>query len=307
MTKPWLRIAALLAALMGASSAQAEALRPFILGNPPSGNMTQTVALVSASLVSQGFSLVGTYSPIPKATVICVTNDELKAAAAATRNGGFGVVERVAVTEVDGKLQVSYVNPAYMGVAYGMGKLPGVTEKMVKALGRVKDFGSEDGIEDTKLGPGQWHYMIGMPYFHQVDVLARYENHAAAVAAVEKSLAAGKEGVKKVYRVDVPDKEIVVFGVSLTEGKGAEKWYLPIVDWQEYRHTAFLPYEMMVQGDEVISQRGRYRIALYWPDTSMAGEHGFTKLMPVPGAIKGALTSVAEGMPQASGGVAAGQ
>jgi len=39
--------------------------------------------------------------------------------------------------------------------------------------------------------------------------------------------------------------------------------------------------------------RGRYRIAVHFPDTSMAGEHGFTKIMSSPGGIKNALEAVA--------------
>jgi len=38
----------------------------------------------------------------------------------------------------------------------------------------------------------------------------------------------------------------------------------------------------MVDGNRVIALRARYRIALNFPDTTMAGEHGFTKIMTAP-------------------------
>jgi len=63
------------------------------------------------------------------------------------------------------------------------------------------------------------------------------------------------------------------------------------------RITAALPYEMLVQGGEVIALRGRYRIALHSPDTKMAGAHGFSKIMSAPGGIKAALTDAAGGEP----------
>jgi len=52
--------------------------------------------------------------------------------------------------------------------------------------------------------------------------------------------------------------------------KDTDKEVMEIIDHQELRATAYLPYEMMVLGNEVVSMRGRYRIALHFPDTKMA-------------------------------------
>jgi hypothetical protein len=70
---------------------------------------------------------------------------------------------------------------------------------------------------------------------------------------------------------------------------------MDIVDYQEIRSTPYLPYELLVQGDQAIALRGRYRIAVHFPDTSMTGKHGFTKIMSSPGGIKDALKAVAGG------------
>lgn len=277
-------------------------LKPFVLGNPPNGSMEQAVASVKAALKTQGFEEAGSYSPYAGATVIVVTSPELKSAAASVKLGAFGVGQRVAVSESKGKLQVSYMNPAYMGAAYGLGKLDEVSAKLKAALGAVKEFGAVEGLSAERLAPGQYHYMVGMPYFHQVDVLAKHPDYATALAAVEKGLAAGKGGTKKVYRIDVPGPQASVFGVAIVSGDGidsgdkdTDKEIMDILDWQELRITAALPYEIMVKGGEVIALRGRYRIALHSPDTKMAGAHGFTKIMSAPGGIKAALTAVAEG------------
>lgn len=277
-------------------------LRPYILGNTPTGSMEQAVAGVRAALKAQGFEEAGSYSPYAGATVVVVTSPELKAAAAAARNGGFGAGERVSVTQSKTGLQIAYINPAYMGAAYGLGNLNAVSEKLKTALGAVKEFGSEKGLTADDLAPGTYHYMVSMPYFQHVDVHASYPNHAAAVAAVEKGLAAGKGGTKKVYRIDLPGKDVSVFGVAIVTGDGIDKGdkdtdkeIMDIIDWQELHHTPYLPYEMMVQGGEVISLRGRFRIALHFPDTKMAGAHGFTKIMNAPGGIKSAFNAVAAG------------
>jgi hypothetical protein len=277
-------------------------LRPFVLGNTPGGGIEQVVTAVKAALKAQGFEEAGSYTPYPGATVVVVTNPELKSAAARANFGGFGAGQRVAVTELNGKLQVSYVNPAYLGAAYGLGKLDGVSDKLRAALGATRDFGSKEGLTVQELAPGTYHYMTGMPYFHQVDQLAKHGSYQAAVAAVEKGLAAGNGGTKKVYRIDLPGKEVSVFGVAIVTGDGIDKGdkdtdkeIMDIIDWKDPRSTAYLPYELMVQGSEVIALRGRYRIAVHFPDTSMMGAHGFTKIMSAPGGIKNALKAVATG------------
>jgi hypothetical protein len=258
--------------------------------------MEQAVAAVRNSLKVQGFDEAGSYSPYAGATVIVVTSPELKAAAAsAMKNGGFGAGQRVAVTDYKGKLQVSYVNPAYLGAAYGLANLATVSAKLKAALGAVKEFGSDQGRTAEELAPGTYHYMVGFPFFHQVDVHAKYPDHQTALAEVEKGLAAGKAGAKKVYRIDLPDREASVFGVAMVSGDGTDKEIMNILDRQELRITASLPYELLVQHGDVVSLRRSYRVALYSPDTKMAGAHGFTKIMSAPGSIKAALTAVAEG------------
>ncbi|HKJ14445.1 MAG TPA: hypothetical protein VJ988_06250 [Desulfobulbales bacterium] len=281
------------------SMAQAEVLKPFVLGKTPPGSMADVVEYAKAQLTDQGFTIVGSYVPFPAATVICASLPELSAAAAAAENGGFGAAQRVAVTEVNGALQLSYMNPAYLGTAYGLGKLESVSAKLAAALGHEQEFGAE-GVKEEKLGPGKYHYKMLMPYFDDIDVLNTYPDYETGVNTVEANLAAGKGGTVKVYRIDLPGKDISVFGVGITQGDGpdsgdkdTDKEILDIIDFQEIRSTPYLPYEIMVQGNQALALRGRYRIAVHFPDTSMAGAHGFTKIMSSPGGIKNALEAVA--------------
>jgi hypothetical protein len=281
------------------SVAQAEVLKPFILGKTPPGNMAEAVEYAKTQLTDQGFTVVGSYEPFPAATVICASHPELSAAAAGAENGGFGAAQRVAITEVNGILQLSYMNPAYLGTAYGLGKLEAISAKLEAGLGHEQEFGAE-GIKEEKLGPGKYHYKMLMPYFGDIDVLNTYPDFETGVKTVEANLAAGKGGTVKVYRIDLPGKDISVFGVGIIQGDGpdsgdkdTDREILDIIDFQEIRSTAYLPYELMVQGNQAIALRGRYRIAVHFPDTSMAGAHGFTKIMSSPGGIKKALEAVA--------------
>ena len=298
--KTVLTLSFLLLALGFFSIAQAEILKPFVLGNAVPGTMADVVNHTTEKLTEQGFTVVGTYSPYPNATVICASHPDISAAAAKAENGGFGAAQRVAVTEVNGELQLTYVNPAYLGTAYGLGKMESISAKLEAALGHEQEYGSEKGIKEEKLAPGKYHYKMMMPYFDDIDVLNTYADYQTGVETVEANLAAGKGGTAKVYRIDLPGKDVSVFGVAIPQGDGpdsgdkdTDKEITDIIDYREIRSTAYLPYEIMVQGNQAIALRGRYRIAVHFPDTSMAGKHGFTKIMSSPGGIKNALKAVA--------------
>jgi hypothetical protein len=137
--------------------------------------------------------------------------------------------------------------------------------------------------------------MFGMEYFDDPSVLARYDSYQQAVAAVEQALAAGKGGVGKVYRIDVPGKDETVFGVSLSEGCSGDKFIMEKIDFKPRRSTAHLPYEMLVSGNTVYALYARFRIAINFPDLKMMGDNSFFKIMCAPRAIEEALTLAAGG------------
>jgi hypothetical protein len=281
----------LLATLVFSSFAMADELKPFILAKTVNGDLAGAVADTKAALQGQGFTLAGDYAPYADAHVIVVTSDELKAAAAKSENGGFGAAERVSVTKVGDAIQVAYANPAYTAAAFRMeDDLAGVSAKLAKALGNQESFGVKQGLSEKKLR--KYHYMIAMPYFDDVDKLASFDSHAAAVAQIEKNLAAGTAGATQVYRIDIPGKEETVFGVAISSGEGADKTVMPITDTDNLKHTAHLPYEILVTGNEAIALPGKFRIAVSFPDLGMGT---FMKISNAPGAIRDVLSAVAGG------------
>ena len=281
----------LLAAFVFSSSASAEDLKPFILAKTVNGDLASVVSDTRAALKNQGFTLAGEYAPYADANVIVVTNDELKSTAAKTENGGFGAAERVSVTKVGDSIQVAYANPTYTAAAFRMdGDLAGVSAKLASALGSQEPFGSKKGLSDKKLR--KYHYMIAMPYFDDVDKLATFDSHQAAVAQIEKNLAAGTAGATQVYRIDIPGKDETLFGVAIESGDGADKTVMSITDTGDMKHTAHLPYELLVTGKEVIALPGKFRIAVSFPDLGMGT---FMKISSAPGAIRDTLSKVAGG------------
>jgi len=281
----------------------AEHFKPFVLASKGPGDFKTKVEETKAALTQAGFEILGEYSPYSKtfvdnAEVIVVTNNELKKAATMTKYGGFAAPWRVAVTQVGGEIQVSYANPQYFANAYRLdADLNGVSQALKAALGDEETFGSKKGLTARKLR--KYHYTFGMEYFDDVYKLAEYGSHKQAVATLEKNLAAGVAGVTKVYRLDLPNN-VTVFGVARRAPSEAEidmdeKHIMSIVDFDELKGTAYLPYEIMVDGNNVVALHMRFRMAVSYPDLKMMGSNSFMNIMPSPGAIQKALTAVAGG------------
>ena len=157
----------------------------------------------------------------------------------------------------------------------------------------MKQYGPAEGLEADAVR--EYHYMFGMEYFDEPSLLARYKSYDEAVSIVEKSLAAKKGGVSKVYRIDVPGKDESVFGVHLTKDCSSDKFVMGHIDFKPVRSTAHLPYEMLVSGKKVYALYARFRIAINFPDLKMMGDNSFFKIMCAPDEIEEALMFAAGG------------
>ena len=271
--------------------AQDVVLKPFVLASRGPGELAQTLEATKAALSKAGFTVAGSYSPYPGAAVIGVTSDELRSAAAKSEHGGFGAAMRVAVSKVKDQVQVSYTNPTYLAHAYRMaGDLKDIAAKLQAALGKMEEFGAE-GLTAAKLR--KYHYTFGMEYFDEPNTLASYGSYEEAVKAVEAGLAAGKQGVSKVYRVDVIGKKETLFGVAM-KGEGDakymdDKYIMSEIDFKDIKSTAHLPYDILVSGNKVYALYARFRIAISFPDLSMMGANSFMNIMKAPEAMRAAL------------------
>lgn len=278
-------------------------LKPFILARRKSGVLQEEVATVRTALADNGFIVHGEYSPegLPgdaSATILICNNDAVRSAAAKSENGGYALAQRVAVTQVGSEVQVSYVNPLYMAHAYRMAHdLGDVASKLQAALADSKEpvsFGSAKGLTPKKLRA--YHYTVGMEYFNNPCVLGKYDTHEAALAAVEKGLAA-QDKVGLLCRMDVEGKNESIFCVSMQAGADGDKHMddgaqLEIVDFQDLRTTAYLPYEIIVSDGRVLALHMRFRMAVMFPDLKMMGAHSFMKLKSSPEAIRKALAAI---------------
>jgi hypothetical protein len=271
--------------------AQDALLKPFVLASKGAGDVAQKVEATKAALAKAGLTVAGSYSPYANTTVIGVTNDELRTTASKSEHGGYGAAMRVAVVKVKDEVQVSYTNPPYWANVYRMtGELKDTAAKLQAALGKVEEYGAK-GLTVEQLR--KYHYAFGMEYFNEDNEFAKYSSHEEAVKAVEAGLAAGKQGVTKVYRVDVAGKKEVLFGVAM-KGAGDSKmmddaYLMSEIDFKDVKSAAHLPYDILVSDNKVFAQYARFRIAVSFPDLSMMGANSFMNIMKSPEAIREAL------------------
>jgi len=281
----------------------AERFKPFVLAFKGAAAFSAKMDETKRALTSAGFDIVGEFRPyaetfVDDAAIIIVTNDELKRFSGMSRYGGFAAPWRVAVTQIGNEVQVAYANPAYFANAYRLqSDLSGLSTVLKQSLGAIDTFGARRGMTASKLR--KYHYTFGMEYFDDPYRLASYRSHDQAVAVVEKNLAAAIAGVTKVYRLDLPN-DVKVFGVARRAASEADKFMddsviMGLVDVAELKGTANLPYEMMVDGKDVVALHMRFRMALHYPDMKMAGRNSFMSIISSPDAVRKALTQAAGG------------
>jgi hypothetical protein len=303
-----LLVVAVLATLTVSTPLQAqEGVKPFILAAKITGeDISAVVTSTGAKLQQAGFEVIGQYSPYKGAQVIVFTNDKLRKTATRSERGGYGAALRAAVTSNQGVIELSYTNPVYWANAYRLeDNLDDVSAALKSALGSQQSFGTGDKNLTASDMRG-FHYTFMMEYFDDPSILSFFDSHQAAVEAVNKNLREGVAASKKVYQLDLGDdrtgKPMTLIGVGLggvnEDDCSGDAYIMGRIDKSSPRHTAHLPYEVLVHGDNVEALFGRFRIAISWPHLPMmASETGatFFSIMCAPGAIEDSLTQVAGG------------
>ncbi len=103
--------------------------------------------------------------------------------------------------------------------------------------------------------------------------------------------------MKKVYRVEIPGKSQVVYGVLLntkSSNKDADDGVIMgVLDQGDKNRLGYVPYEILVSNNKVEALHMRYRAALHFPQLPMLGDGpSFFKLQASPDAIGEVLTGV---------------
>ena len=294
--KPWWII--IVALFLAGWAHAAEGLQPYLLLDETQGNSRVNLTELKEGLEEEGFVVLGSYEPAEdsRRKVLSFTHPKLlKIVSGLRETAGYFSVWRMALTEAETGTEISLQNPEYWGNAYLQDEYP-VAESTVKELiSRIfvafgsgssnKAFGSsqEFSAEDSR----EYHYMFSMPYFEDQVELGEFESHNQALETIETNLR-NSENCIKVFRQTVKSQQTVLYGIGL-KGATGEGHFLPIIDIAEHKHTAFLPYELLVNGKKVYMLHGRFRIAVSFPDLTMMT---FGKIMSTPGDIEALMATL---------------
>lgn len=289
--------------LMAMGTSSSMRLKPYILAYESNASLTEIRTTLKTNLKASGFDVLGEYKPANDANrwLIVVGSNELTSAVQKVGGlTGFAAALRVAITKESGVWKITYTNPLYWGNAYFRDDFPKVESNYNRVVANFETamkksgsyigthFGSEKGLELDDLR--DYNYTFGMPDFDDVEELEDFDSFNQAVAKIDANLAKGVSGLKKVYSIKIPGKNLKLYGIALT-GSDGESSFMPIIDKGNPKHTAFLPYELLVKDDEVVMLHGRFRIAVAFPDLSMGT---FSKIMSTPGNIEDALEKLTE-------------
>jgi uncharacterized protein (DUF302 family) len=282
-------------------NASGQKFKPYVLAGNSASSIEVVEKAVSEKLKAAGFSIEGTYKPIASKdrTIIVISNEDLMSAVKKVGGfKGFALALRVALTVENGKTLVSYTNPEYWGRAYFTDKwetaapfYSKISSKIKTALAdfsneKFREFGSEKGLSAGDLK--KYHYMVGMPYFDDNVKIKEFKSFEEAISKIESNLKNGVADMKKVYDVKLTGEKMALYGFALT-GTDGEKFFMPKIDLSSPKHTAFLPYELLVVGNKAYMLHGRFRIALSFPDLTMGQ---FMKIVSTPGYIEDKMKEV---------------
>ncbi|MDH3635622.1 MAG: hypothetical protein OES20_13065 [Gammaproteobacteria bacterium] len=291
------------------SLAGAEAdLKPFVLAAVFEDRQISEISTeVSANLQSAGFEVIGQYSPYDDAIILAFSSEELRSLATRSARGGYGAVMRASLTRNNGKIEFAYTNPLYWANAYRMqADVESIATQLKSVLGHEQTFGSGE-LTLTASDLRKYHYTFMMEYFDDPSVLNYFDSHEQAVTTVRENLAKQAGASTQVFELklgsDTNGKQMTLFGVALNgtdkDDCSSDAYIMTRIDKDTPRHSAHLPYEILVYGDHAEALYGRFRIAISWPHLPMmASDTGatFFSIMCAPGAIQDSLTKIAGGV-----------
>lgn len=264
---------------------------------------------VEAKLTAAGFEILARVKPMKKKDIetFVLTNAHIKSLANRPTRGLLASVIRVTVNKEIKQIRIT--NPllyfkAYLQDDYKVGDEVPVLNALMKAFPKALDTDMQKNkegqlvdknVEQLKYDAlANYHFMIGMPYYTDMDELAANDDIKVLLKKLKKGAkkikSNGKKSKNLAYLVELSPTRYVA-GLRLS--KRTEKFAKKIGTI----NIGLLPWGVLI---EVVEEDGKkiayakalnakYRIALNYSDLDMGG---FMGIMTVPGAITTELTKV---------------
>jgi hypothetical protein len=263
----------------------------------------------SELLVAEGFEILTTIRPFDDkdVVVIVLTSDYLKKIANIEKRGLLADAIRVTINADIKELRVTnplYYFKAYMQEDYKMGSEEPVLKALLKALPSlsatvmIKDSQgtsfetNKEALEYVDLA--DYHYMIGMPYYHTMDILAEASSISSLMTKVKKkSLSISNlscDNRRLSYILKLSANRYVV-GMRLSSS--LEKFIKSV----DVKNISLLPWSILIETREINEKRvavaatlnGKYSISLAHPSLTM---ETFMKIATVPGDVQSDLMTL---------------
>ena len=223
-----------------------------------------------AKLESAGFEVLASYKPVKKGTTLVFTNDALKAEASKTGRA-YAAICRLFID--DKEKMISFTNPLYFGKAfmqdeYNHKVFNDVLQSINEQFPSLKD--SVDKMDYDALA--SYHFMMGMPYYEEQDLLGKATLTTADAVAKAKAY---KKGKAVIFELKLSETTTLL-GYDL--GKRTKKFVKKI----GRANAAILPYFVAIENGQAKALNAKYYIALSYPLLDMGG---FMGIATVPGAI----------------------
>ena len=270
--------------------ASSNVIKPYILAHQ---NSNLNVRSLEDKLRAAGFEILGSFQPTKGYHTVCFTHKDLKKQASQAEVPMGAVLRASLVDNNNGQTELSYCSPHYWAYATGLkggDTTDALAAKLQEALGAQEAFGSAKGMSEKVLR--KYNYAMGMPRLTDLDVLHKFSNQNQAKIAIIQGIQTAKD-VEQVYELDL-DTNTRLVGVHFRDdNKGSDATVLQVADGNSTGPKLgglYGPYEIFIQKGIVRAPRGRFRIAIAFPDLSMGT---FMKIVAAPGAILDSLKGVA--------------
>jgi len=222
----------------------------------------QTIEELKSKLESNGFDILATDKIFENETVISFTNEELQ------NTNSFLSVLHMSVNE---NSEIRVQNPSYFGAAYLQDKFKyGQFAETLKALESTlgEMYEVEDQLDFSDLP--KYHFMLGMPHFHDTIVVARGNDILERLRETNT--------IKHIsYVLKLPN------GATLVGHKLDPKTYGYLKKIKAQNNAQIFPYEVMIKDEKAVMLSPKYYLALSLPLLSMTD---FLKIASAPNEIE---------------------
>ncbi|MBN2815251.1 MAG: hypothetical protein JXQ67_01105 [Campylobacterales bacterium] len=223
----------------------------------------------SQRLQDAGFEVLASYESVKDGQTLVFTNEALKNQGAKTGRAHVAV-GRLFIDSKEKK--ISFTNPVYFGKAFMQDEYDArVFEQIAEDIKRIFTGleNSKDKLDENDLE--HYHFMMGMPYYEDSDILAESSN-----TELLKKARTFKKGKELVFELKISDSTTLL-GYSLA--KRTKKF----VEKIGRQNGAILPYTVCIENGKASALEAKYYIAVSYPLLTMTT---FTTIATVPGAIK---------------------